>query len=121
MEEIYVTKITKLKAKKNIAYPMVRFPYEMSYLIGKIAVIHQIDNTHFLVEIKENTQSQESFKTSLKTKSNIQIASKTRKTNPQQAPGGRFELPLPIQGTSSQGWRLSPLGYPGLRGHWYEI
>jgi len=54
VEEIYATKITKFKAKKNIAYPMVRFPYQMEELVGKTAVIHQIDSTHFLVEIIDN-------------------------------------------------------------------
>ncbi len=63
MESIYVTKITKLSAKKHIKYPMVRFPSEMGYLIGKTAVIHKIDDTHFLVEIKENVEDVENFKT----------------------------------------------------------
>lgn len=52
MELIGRTRITRLSAKKNIAYPMLRFPKEYGDYIGKYARIYRIDSSHFLVEIE---------------------------------------------------------------------
>ncbi len=62
MDVIYYTKISKLHAKKGITYPMLRFPKELDYIIGKNAVIYMVDSTHFLVEIQEKNPF-EGFKT----------------------------------------------------------
>ncbi len=61
MELIGKTKITRLSAKKNIAYPMLRFPKEYSDYIGKYARIYRLDETHFIVEIMDTGEN--GFKT----------------------------------------------------------
>ncbi len=48
--------ITKKKAKKKFEYPMVRFPKEFRYLIGKKARIYRIDEKNFLVSLELHNQ-----------------------------------------------------------------
>ncbi len=85
MDVIAYTKISKLHAKKGITYPMLRFPKELDYIIGKNAVIYMVDSTHFLVEIQEKNPF-EGFKTGTEKKDGKIYV---RKTNAEQGRGYR--------------------------------
>jgi intergrase/recombinase len=53
-EEIGKCKIILKNAKKNISYPMVRFPSKYIHLVGKQAKIYRIDNASYLIVIQED-------------------------------------------------------------------
>ena len=55
-EEIGECKITLKRAKKNISYPMVRFPQEYLHLAGKQARIYRVDNNSYLVVIQDDEE-----------------------------------------------------------------
>ncbi len=77
----------RLTAKKGIAYPMIRFPYNMGHLIGKTTVIHQIYGTRFLVEINGGIKPTES----LKTKPRIQTTKGKERTKNHAVPRAGIE------------------------------
>ncbi len=66
MKLIYQTKVTRLSAKKNISYPMIRLPKDYGDMIGKIVRIYEVDSSHFLIEVIKPDSAESSFK---KTKS----------------------------------------------------
>ena len=44
--------VGKKKAKEGFEYPIIRFPKEFAELIGKRAVIYQIDEKNFIVSLE---------------------------------------------------------------------
>ncbi len=55
-EEIGECKITLKRAKKNISYPMVRFPSEYLNLAGKQARIYRVDTNSYMVVIQDGEE-----------------------------------------------------------------
>ncbi len=57
MKSIGKSKITKLRPKKNIEYPLIRLPQSHSYLAGETAYIFEIENNGkplFVLSLDEN-------------------------------------------------------------------
>ncbi len=46
--------ILRMKPKKDIEYPLIRLPKEYKDLIGKEAIIYEIDKNKFLISVDEN-------------------------------------------------------------------
>lgn len=57
MKSIGKSKITRLRPKKNIEYPLIRFPQSYAHLAGGTAHIFEIDNNGkplFVISLDEN-------------------------------------------------------------------
>ena len=48
--------ILRMKPKKDIEYPLIRLPKEYKDLIGKEALIYEIDKNKFLISVNDNSE-----------------------------------------------------------------
>ena len=120
-EEIGECKITLKRAKKNISYPMVRFPSRCSHIAGKQAKIYRVDDDSYLVVIQNDErlhnqpQKLHNPKSILSLRENLNDVTETQK-NPQNQNGcGGWDLnPGTPTGLAPQPSRFS-LDYASVR------
>ena len=98
MELVGRTKITRLSSRKDVYYPMVRLPLGYRDVIGKYANIYVVDSSHFLIEIVDEENPKDNFKTKKRKKgadpATDEIASRPAKTQTRRDAGQEgFEPP----------------------------